>query len=43
MKKIRRRKAMSAIEDDGTSEEVFDFLEKPPLLIGISLTLYSKI
>tara|TARA_B110001454_G_scaffold205275_1_gene214737 strand:- start:2643 stop:2762 length:120 start_codon:yes stop_codon:yes gene_type:complete len=39
MKKIRRRKAISAIEDDGTSEEVLDFLENPPPLIAINLTL----
>jgi|TARA_B100001245_G_C22534700_1_gene268580 hypothetical protein len=39
MKKIRRRKAISAIDEDGTSEEVLDFLENPPLLIGIVLTL----
>jgi hypothetical protein len=35
MKKIRRRKAMSASDEDGISSDVFYFLEKPPCLIAI--------
>jgi len=35
MKKIRRRKAMSASGEDGTSDDAFDFLSNPPPFIDI--------
>jgi hypothetical protein len=35
MKKIRRRKAMSASDDDGISSEALDLRSKPPPLIAI--------
>jgi len=32
MKKIRSKKAMSASDDEGTSDEALDFLSNPPLI-----------
>jgi len=35
MKKIRRRKAISANDEDGTSDDAFDFRSNPPPVIDI--------
>jgi len=36
MKKMRSKKAISAIEESGTFEDAWDFRENPPPLIGMA-------
>jgi hypothetical protein len=35
MKKIRRRNAMSASDEEGTSDDAFEFFWNPPPLIAM--------